>query len=170
MNQTNFHLLSRFNRPFPFNTSPVLRVLSSVLFGFFVFIFLYFFQPFGIYKIIGNKFIYILGFGFITTMVMVLNYFILPFFFKKVFDFDYWTVSKNIVFIFWNIILITLGNWFYNSVVGYGFAVQYNLFQFLLITLSVGIFPVIFLVLVMERQLYIKNSKTADKLSLKMQS
>ena len=163
MSKINFQ--NWFNKPFPLITSPVLKIIISIVFGFFVFMFLNFFQPFGISEVIGNKFFYTLGFGFITTFTMLLNYLILPFLFKRFFDCDRWTVGKEIFFVFWNITLITLGNWFYNSIVGSGFIKQHNFFQFLLITMSVGIFSVILLVLLTERRLYKTNSEASEKYS-----
>ncbi len=170
MNQKRLDVKSWCNKPFPYNTSAISRVLISVLFGLFVVVFLFSFQPFGIRKIVEDKFIYILYFGVITTTVMLFNYFVLPYFFKKFFNADNWTVIKNITLVLWNIVVISIANWTYDTFIFYKIADQYNLFQFLTFTLGVGIFPVILLVLITERQFNKKNIQFADKLSSEIQS
>ncbi len=166
----NGKIISWLNRPFPMLDNPIPRVLVPVFFGLFVFLFLFLFQPFGVHEVVSGKLVHLVNFGVVTTIIMLANYFVLPVLFKSFFDPDKWTVLKNIVFIFWNIFVISIGNWAYNTIICHEIATQYSLFQFLFITFSVGIFPVGFLVLFLERQFNLKNMQLADKLSSQIQS
>ncbi len=158
------------NKPYPFVTSLKKKLLTSLLFGLFIYIFLLVFQPFGLENIISSKVVYILGFGVITTSVMLVCFIVLPFLFVKIFNPEKWNVGKEILFVILNIILITIFNYGYNSTVGFGFAQQHGILFFILITLSVGIFPVTLLIFVMELYLNKKHQKTALEISSKIKN
>lgn len=156
------------NKPFPRITSANGKVIVSLLFGLFIYIFLLVFQPFGIENISANKTLYLIGFGLITALVLLFTLSVLPFLFPKPFDVDKWNIKKAIAFILLNIILITILNYEYNTIVGSGFAKQYNLFYFVLITFAVGVLPVILMVFMMELFLTNKHQKTASDFNIKI--
>ena len=157
------------NKPYPFITEIKNKFLISFSFGLFIYLFLLIFQPFGIEQIIGNKSIYLLGFGLITTLVLLFNYTVLPILFSKYFDSDKWKIGNEISFILLSILMITILNYLYNSIVGQGFSQQHNLFYFVLFTVSVGFFPVILLVFTTELFLNRKHQKEASEISSKIQ-
>jgi hypothetical protein len=157
-----------FNKPFPFVETVSSRIIISALFGVFIFLFLSVFQPFSIGNITNHKFLYISGFGFITFFVMLVNYLILPILFPSFFDLEEWDVIKNTVFISWDILVIALFNWFYNLTVGRNISVQHDLFSYLLYTITIGIFPTLFLTLLIERQLWNKHGIIAENASLQL--
>jgi len=152
-------------KPYPLITDLKSKVLISFAFGLFIYLFLIIFQPFGIDKIIANKGFYILGFGLITTLVMLFCFFVLPLLFHKIFDADKWVISKEILFILVVITLISLLNYFYNSYVGHGISQQHALHFFVLFTVAVGFFPVLILVFATEMFLNTKHQKAALEIS-----
>jgi len=163
-------ILNWLNKPYPLIHDLKYKLLISLLFGLFIYIFLLVFQPFGLEKIIANKAIYTLGFGLITTTVLLFGYLVLPLLFSKIFNPEKWNIGKEISFVIFIIVVITIVNYSYNSIVGYEFAQQHGLLLFVLITVSVGFFPVTILVFVFELFLNNKHQNTALELSLKINS
>ena len=158
-------VINWLKKPYPFVAELKTKVLISFAFGIFIYLFLIIFQPFGIDKIIANKAYYLLGFGMITTLVMLFSYFALPLLFKKTFDLDRWVIGKEIGFVLFVIAQITLLNYFYNSGIGYGLSEQHALHYFVLFTVSVGFFPVVGLVFLTEFLLNTSHKKTASEIS-----
>ena len=161
--------LNWLNKPYPFVNDIKHKLLISFSFGLFIYFFLIIFQPFGIDKIIGNKSIYLIGFGLITSIALLFNYTILPLLFPKLFDLDKWVIGKEICFVLFIITLISLLNYYYNSVIGYGLSEQHSLPYFVFFTVSVGFFPVLMLVFVTELFLTTKHQKAASKISSMIQ-
>jgi hypothetical protein len=157
------------NKPFPAFERKKHKIIASLLFSLFVFVFLLIFQPFGLDNIPFYKPIYISGFFFITLIALLIRYFIVPAIFPRYHDADNWTVRKNLVSIFYVIIIIAILNWIYNFWMGEEIAEQYNLFSFLFITISVGFFPTILLVILMEKHLSKKHNKIAQSITSKIQ-
>ena len=82
--------------------------------GAFVGLFLLLFQPFGLYDWhTPAKTLKILGFGGITLIVVLVNYFVLPSLFPHYFSNKRWTVGKEIIRVLLFITVIALGNRFY---------------------------------------------------------
>jgi hypothetical protein len=162
-------LVDWLNKPYPFIAEIKNKFLISFSFGLFIYLFLLIFQPFGIAEIIGNKSFYLMGFGLITTTVLLFNYAAMPALFPKYFDIDKWKIRNEIVFIILSILIIALLNYLYNSFAGYGFSQQHNLVFFLLFTVSVGFFPVILMVFITELFLNRIHQKEASEISSKIQ-
>ena len=161
-------ILNWLNRPYPFIAELKNKLLISFSFGLFIYLFLIVFQPFDLDKIIANKSIYLMGFGWITALVLLFNYTIPPLLFPELFDPDQWKIRKEISFITISIIIIAFVNYEYNSIVGYRFAQQHGLSYFIPVTIAVGIFPVTLVVFVTEIFLSKKHQKTASEISLKI--
>jgi len=161
---------SWLNKPYPFVVELKKKLIISFSFGLFIYLFLAFFQPFGIEKIIGNKSFYLLGFGLITTIVMLFNFIVLPLIFPKFFDFYKWNVIKEILFVLLNLLFIVFLNFLYNSIVGYDFAKQHSLIFFIPVTISVGVFPITLLIFITELFLRKSHQKTAYKVTSKIKS
>jgi len=89
------------------------------------------------------------------------SFFVLPAILKKLFDFDKWTIKKNIIFIVVQFLIVTVLNWIYNSIIGKDITEQHSLFFFVFITVSVGIIPTFFLIYIIEKNLTRKNKKIA---------
>jgi len=157
------------NKPFPFIEKKNHRILASILFSGFIYVFLLIFQPFGISDIEYYKPIFIAGFSGITLIVLLFSFFILPAIFKNLFDFDKWTIKRNATFIIIQFLIITVFNWVYNSTIGKGITEQHSLFYFVFITVSVGIIPTFFLIYFIEKNLLLKNQYIATKFTKNIQ-
>ena len=157
------------NRPFPFIEKKSHRLFASVFFSVFIYVFLLIFQPFGISNIQFYKPIFVAGFFGITLIVMLFSFLLAPIILKKSFDFDKWTIKKNAIFIVIQFLIITILNWVYNSTIGYGIVVQYNLLIFVFITASVGIIPTLFLIYFIEKDLSRKNKHIATNFNKSIQ-
>ncbi len=157
------------NKPFPFIESKNHRMLASFLFSLFIFIFISTFQPFGISNIQHHKSLYLLGYFGITFFVLITSYFIGPTIFKTFFNFDNWTIKKNIIFIAIQFLIIIGLNWVYNSTIGTEFTEQHSLLNFIFITVSVGIFPTLFLIYFIEKNLTRKNESIATNFTNSIQ-
>lgn len=130
----------------------------------FVYLFLTVFEPFGIGEIVFYKPLILLGYGFITLIVSVLLFFVVPMVFPKYFDEDQWTVKKSIVFIFWELLFISILNWLYTLSLGHNIiGKEFTLFEFVFFTVAVGTFATIFLILAWERWLNHRNQTRAKQ-------
>jgi hypothetical protein len=71
-------MFSLFRKPYKHSWTKKNKLLSIILFGLFIFLFLYLFKPFGLYQLKpGEQFFISLGFGFITTAVLIVYKFII---------------------------------------------------------------------------------------------
>lgn len=165
MKELQDQIKSWLNRPFPNLEKKSIRIILSVSFSVFIFLFLLIFQPFGIDDIQFYKPLFILGFSAITFLIMMIAMFISPLIFKQFFDHDNWTVKKVLLFSTFQISVIAIANWIYNSTVGFEIVKQYSLWQFVFFTLAVGFFPMLFFIGFTETLLTQKHSAIANKLS-----
>lgn len=158
------------HKPYPLISDIKVKLAVSLAFGFFIYFFLLSFQPFGLADIVANKSLYILGFGVITFLVMLFNNTVVPAMLPTLFEIDKWIILKNFLFVLWNVVLITLSNYSYNTYVGGSSVQQHDLFTFIAITISVGIFPIIILVFLNELYLNGKHSRMALALNNQLHS
>lgn len=129
--------------PYPLNHSLQKVLWTSLLFGLFIFLFLLLFQPFGLNNYHAeNKVWQILGYGLLTSIILLLNSLL----FSKAFPFWYserrWTVGKNIFYTSWLLLCIGFGNWIYAGSLHFISLSLNSLFFYEGITLLVGIFPI----------------------------
>jgi hypothetical protein len=129
-------------QPYPFPESHRRAVWVSLAAGLFVGTFLNVFQPFGAddwdspYKFWG-----LAGYGLVTTVVMLFNYFVLPRLAPGAFREETWTVGKEIAMSVWMFVSIGLGNYFYDAVLFGGEMQLGGLFGMIAVTFLIGIFP-----------------------------
>lgn len=153
-----------FQRPYPLIEKLQSKLYVVIGFGVFVPTFLYTYQPFGI-GIIDEKFRlwYTLGIGAHIALVLFINYVVLPRIFKKIFNPEKWTISKEIIFILWSFFLATCSNYLYNTTVGTDISPHKSFVDFLGVTVAVGIFPVIIMVFLVEKNLSSRNVSRASE-------
>lgn len=153
-------------KPYPKSKDFKRKLLSAFMFGLFVFLFLLIFQPFGInvwqssYKVLR-----LMGYGLITSSVLIANSIIIETIFKSWFKEEKWTVWKEILWTLWTVLLIGTLNLLYSN-----WQQMFNLnwtsfLTFQWITLLIGIFPVITVTLVSYSRLQTKNFAEAQTLS-----
>ena len=89
--------LKQLQKPYYLKASPVSHAKQAIVFGVFVFGFLYFFKPFGI-GTLGDRFLNAtLGFGAVTTLAMVFLNVLLPKVAPKLYREEDWTIGKEIL-------------------------------------------------------------------------
>ena len=152
------------NRPYPLVERPQDKARLVLAFALFTYCFLLLYQPFGAAEIRSHRSWFLLGFAASVALVLSFNYFLLPRLFRPLFQADRWQVKKEIFYISWSFCLIAALNYGYNSSVGKDIAPQYNLLQYLGITLSVGIFPLLGQIFLTERYLNRRNRQVAAAL------
>lgn len=132
-------------QPYPFDVSTKKHLVQAILFGLFIFLFLWLFQPFGLQNYINKyKQLHILGYGAITSFTMLLNHFMFYWLFPTWYQRTTWTVGKNMFYVLWVIFTIGTFNWLYSAYLGFwGFSLRPFLF-FQGMTLLIGVFPISF--------------------------
>lgn len=161
------YVLSWLKKPYFFNNSPKFNLLLSFGVGFFIFLFLYLFRPFGMSNILNNKILYTGGFGLVTFFIQSFFYIVLPLVFKDFFNPKTWTVGKNVIFLFLMVICISIGNYYYN------FFIQItdnknliSIHTFFKYTFSISIFPIIIFTYVSEKLYTFLRKRSVQKNSI----
>jgi len=156
-------LINYLNRPFPVLETSREKLGISAYFGFFIFIFLLIFQPFGISDTPDTVLWVTLGYGVITFLVVAAIVFgagvIMPGFFNP----DEWAVKHHLLLSVANLVVISAANWAYAKYFAIDGEHHYSLLSFLFITLVVGIFPVLFSIYYYENKFARENSLLADE-------
>ncbi|MCY7351394.1 MAG: LytTR family transcriptional regulator [Cytophagaceae bacterium] len=132
-------------QPFPHGFGSTRRAVFTALgAGVFIWLFLVFFQPFDInlWKD-PNKPWYLLGYGLVTFLSMLLLWIVLPKIVPGWFSEAHWTVGKQILSVLATVLLVALGNIFYSH---WAFGQPLNLqgiLGFIYVTTAVGLFPAV---------------------------
>jgi hypothetical protein len=152
--------------PYPFDDSVKRATISAVAFGLFVFIFLRFFQPFGLSNWQSNsKTIQLFGYGLVTTFCLFSNFLVFKTLLPNWYSKKTWTVGKNIVYTLWMFFTIGFGNLLYST---YRNFIEFSLDGFWFyqgLTLTVGVFPVIVSTLLVYNRRLSAMQKTAAGLN-----
>ncbi len=160
-------MVNLLNQPYP-NEEPVSRrFIKSVVVGAFVGLFLLAFQPFGLDDWqTPAKTLKILGFGAVTWVAMLVNYFVLPALFPRYFSDEYWTVGREIIQVLALVIVISVGNRLY-----LGWLLNERLFLgswlwAIGVTLLIGLFPITGIILLNYITQLKKYSRSAGELAV----
>lgn len=159
-------MFSLFNQPYPSTNPPLQELRKAALIGVFVGLFLLIFQPFGInlwetpYKSLK-----IIGFGVVAFGITVINFIVWPLIFPRVFAENTWTVSREILFVTANVLLIAIVNRLYlAALLEPGEKSGLSWLNMILVTFLIGIFPVTALVLLNYIRQLKKYSRSAADL------
>lgn len=135
---------SILRQPYTVLDPPSAQIRSAGAIGLFVGFFLLIFQPFGLGEWQTDyKWLKILGFGFITFAFTALHFTLWPRLFPNFFAEKCWTVGRAVWFIILNVLIIAIGNFLYlGGLLNLPFSWT-SLGWMILVTLAVGIFPVI---------------------------
>ncbi|MEM7108230.1 MAG: LytTR family transcriptional regulator DNA-binding domain-containing protein [Bacteroidota bacterium] len=153
------------NKPYPRIESLKWQLILVIGIGVFVSIFLFIYQPYGASEIKENQYLFLAGFGLCVSLVLTFTYLVLPRIFPNFFAQDDWQIRKEVLFLLITFLIISLLNYAYNSTVGANIAPQHTPLEFVGITVSIGIFPLIILIFLVELYLNSKNATEASKLS-----
>lgn len=154
------------HEPYPFDNSKKRTITTAIAFGAFVFLFLYFFQPFGLTNYHSDKkTLQLFGYGLVTTFCLLSNFILFNTLFEKWYNKQSWTVLKNIQYTIWVFFTIGSGNLLY-SVSQQFLPFSWDGFFFYQgMTLLVGVLPVIFSTLLVYHKRLEKMVKEAEKLN-----
>lgn len=164
-------ILRFFRQPFPLMESTWIPMTMIALF---VSLFMIVYQPFGLREVeMSHKILFLGGYGLVTFLVLLMNLVLLPLVIPGLLDGRRWTIGKEILWILWIILTISIGNYFYTYFfirfpwVGLkGFAV------YLFFTASVSLFPVAGSVILSYHLMlrrYLGSSQEINKVLQKMQ-
>ncbi len=140
-----------FNKPFKPYPAYGNKLVGILMFGLFIFLFLFLFKPFGMTGLkSGQQFFISLGFGFVTTFVLM----VFKFLFEPALIKNGWTLGKNIL---WDILIastIGIANYFYLSLISHQPFVLKYLLQGIWTAILVGSIPVTIIYIVTINRKY----------------
>jgi hypothetical protein len=103
-----------FKKPYAVSESNKEKIVFSLVFGSFIFLFLFLFKPFGLAQIeTGTEFLISLGFGVVTVFML----FIFKFLIEPIVIKTRWTLGKSILWGFVIASSIGVANYFYASII-----------------------------------------------------
>lgn len=152
-------------RAYPIEKSAERRLLAAILFGLFIFAFLYFFRPFGIAELPDRIFFVSIVFGLICSACMLFFSFVIVELFPNYFSEKNWNVGREISWALIHVLFIGFFNALFAMSIGMGEFTFFFLLKFLLYTVALGIFPITVSVLVNEMQLNRKYRLESDNMS-----
>ena len=153
------------NAPYPLLQSARYKWLFALLSGVFVYVFLIVFEPFGAGRLATYKYLFLAGFGISVFLGVCVTYFILPKLFPVFFSPEKWTIGKEIILLSSCILIISSFNSLHNYNWWRDIVFYKTFFNFLKITISIGIFPIVGLIFFTERTLSKRNINRAQLLS-----
>lgn len=151
--------------PYPLNESLRSRIQKCLLFGLFVFAFLYVFKPFELSGLKNYLLIVSVGYGLVCSGIMfILNVLVfnaLPNYFTE----SKWTVKRELLWSLINLWCIGTANFVYSYFLGITDITLYSLMMFLTYTLAVGIFPITAVVIINFTRWNHKYEKESEALN-----
>lgn len=128
-----------FKRPYTEVETSREKFVSILVFGLFIFLFLYLFKPFGITQLKPvSQFFITLGFGLVTTFML----FIIKYLLEPVIINENWTLGKSILWNFFVASSIGAANYFYVNLIFHQAFVLLYLFYSVWTAILVGSIPV----------------------------
>ena len=150
-------------KPYPLN---LYSWEKAIILGIFITFFLFIFQPFGLHIFDTNHKIWvILGYGFLTFLAVGFNQNMVPTLFPYIFNEKKWTVSFQIVWLLWNVFLISILNYYYSIYVIDIPGDIYIFLLFILYTFATAIIPLITLTILYHNKLLAENLIQASELN-----
>jgi DNA-binding LytR/AlgR family response regulator len=149
-------MVNPFKKPYKEVESSREKFVSILIFGLFIFLFLFFFKPFGLDQLKPvQQFFITLGFGLVTTFML----FIFKYLLEPVVSKNNWTLGKSILWVVFIASSIGVANYFYITIIYH----QIFVFKYLLLSiwtaLLVGSIPVTITYIIAFNRIY----KTALK-------
>lgn len=167
MNRILTDISSKLNTQYTLTHNLVTILKEAAGLGFIVFIILYLFEdteP----DITPDSFIGILqylGFGLVTFLITFLTFFMLPKIHPKKINDETWTLKKEIIAIFFLLVLIAFGNFVLKYLYGFSELDFHSLFVTTEQTLKIGLFPVVIALFVDQNRQLKRNLRTATEIN-----
>ena len=148
------------NQPYPLYGK---RWKIAILFCIYIGLFMLIFQPFGLSNYQGvHKTLICVGYGLVTLIVLIFDLSVVQVLFKNWFQYNEWTVKKQIIWQTWVIFSIGLGNSIYTSALNSSWLVStFLIFQ--VYTLAVGIIPIAIVTVFQQNIMLSQNLKSAQE-------
>ncbi len=158
-----------FAKPFPYLEDLRPRFLMGLIFGFYVSIFLFIFEPFGLSGIEVGKITCIIGYGVIAFLIIFFAHYIASIAMSNE-QAENWTLGNSIKMTVLLILLIGFLCWLYTEITHPEISSPRNLFHFLLYALAIGSIPATFFYILLEQILNNKNRDRAEIMTADLHS
>ena len=156
------------NKAFPQLESSKDKILFSLGVSLFIYLFLLVFKPFNLTHVQVNLPVFLLGYGLITLVVLLLNYFVFFKIFPSFFKVETWTIGKLLLMYFIITLIISGLNWLYSGYYIQYFETPISFVKFFFNTLAISNLVLIASVLSAEKYLRYKHNRIAGQLSENM--
>ncbi|MGD8782603.1 MAG: LytTR family DNA-binding domain-containing protein [Ignavibacteria bacterium] len=159
-------IIDIFHRPYPIESRSGKLLEQALAIGAFVVIFILVFEPFSeAIEVEDRSNLSVLGYGLITFVITLAANLLVSKSNFKIFNENKWNVKKEFISVLIMIFFIGLGNALYNFLeTGTEFNFLF-LMKFQVITLSVGVIPVLFLVILTYNRILKQNLRSAQRLN-----
>jgi hypothetical protein len=145
------NLKTFWNKPYPPMDNMKENFIISIGFGFFVFFFLLLFFPFS--DELNSMSLKVLsGYGIVTTLVTLFTFAFVKYFVTGLINVDNWKVKHAFYFSIWNLLIIAVANYLYMIYVE-GKTTDVELWETMYSTITIGTFPVLFILYFSEKRL-----------------
>lgn len=155
-------MFSYLKKAYYYDYHPYNQLRQAVSFGLFVFLFLWFFAPFGLQSMPSGLVKTCLIFGSITTATMILLNVLIPPLAPGFFHAEKWTVGRQLLYTLLNVGLIGLGNYAYFSLAFSGDFSWSGVIWFQLVTIGISIFPIGFMIMRKEARDSLRYSRESS--------
>jgi hypothetical protein len=138
---TMMKLIEYARKPYPISLNRWTVIITISLF---ITVFMVVFQPFGLQYLESDyKSILLAGYGLVTFVVLLFNMIIVTRLFPKVYREERWTILREVVWLTWIVITISIGNYIYSDLLSIVHWVGFRgPLVFILFTFAIGIIPI----------------------------
>ena len=137
---------------FDFNEIKMVRLPLILFTIIFVYLFLLFFQPLRFFDFESEyKTSIILGYSAATGLMLFVNYVLLPFLWKNFFNYKFWNVGFHILFLAFTLLELGVINKIYGDYNGYTQFNKFELHQYIIYTIVIGLVPSIISIIVVDK-------------------
>lgn len=157
-------MIEFLTKPYPYLTEPRERWLFTIGASIFVFLFLYVFRPFGINSLQCNLLLGSIGYGGITFFSIASTTIVLPAVFPSWFKEEQWTVLKHVAIELSVLLLISIGNACFTSVIQNATLTLQVFLDFIFPTFTIGFFPLAFYMLLVYKVHVTRHVKEANQI------
>lgn len=154
--------LNAFTRPMATSINSVRGLVISFLVGLFVAIVAVGVQPFGLSNFSHeSKMLYLIGFGIVAFVGMLIAKFVLPQVLKSFYDNQHWTIARQVIHL--SLVILIVGS----LIVVYSNYFNISSFTFIdvLKALTICIIPAVVITFIQQKLFHTQFSTTADKIN-----
>lgn len=155
-------------RPYAIDSRILIQSGKAVVFGLFVFLFLFGFQPFQLNTYAGNLLALTAGYGVVCMLIMMVLNAVVPLFFTLFFIEKKWNVGRHIFWTIVNVAFIGLANAFYSQQMGIFSFNLAGIVRLELYTIALAVFPISAGILWNENRLSHKFQASSEQINKAM--